>query len=114
MDLTNRARELRRNQTDAEQLLWRSLKSRQLNGCKFRRQFPIHPYIVDFVCLSENLVVDLDGGQHTEQLEYDEKRTAFLESNGYRVVRFWNNEVLKELPAVLEEIARQLDKNSTR
>ncbi|MES9846224.1 MAG: endonuclease domain-containing protein [Candidatus Sedimenticola sp. 6PFRAG5] len=113
MDLTNRARELRRNQTDAEQLLWRSLKSRQLNGYKFRRQFPVHPYIVDFACLSENLIVELDGGQHTEQLDYDEKRTAFLESKGYRVIRFWNNEVLNQLPDVVEEIARQLGINSS-
>ena len=113
MDLTNRARELRRNQTDAEQLLWRSLKSRQLNGYKFRRQFPVHPYIVDFACLSENLIVELDGGQHTEQLDYDEKRTAFLESKGYRVIRFWNNEVLNQLPDVVEEIARQLGMNSS-
>ncbi|MES9874965.1 MAG: endonuclease domain-containing protein [Candidatus Sedimenticola sp. 6PFRAG7] len=113
MDLTNRARELRRNQTDAEQLLWRSLKSRQLKGYKFRRQFPVHPYIVDFACLSENLIVELDGGQHTEQLDYDEKRTAFLESKGYRVIRFWNNEVLNQLPDVVEEIARQLGINSS-
>ncbi len=113
MDLTNRARELRRNQTDAEQLLWRSLKSRQLNGYEFRRQFPVHPYIVDFACLSENLIVELDGGQHTEQLDYDEKRTAFLESKGYRVIRFWNNEVLNQLPDVVEEIARQLGINSS-
>ncbi|MET0049056.1 MAG: endonuclease domain-containing protein [Sedimenticola sp.] len=113
MGLTNRARELRRNQTDAEQLLWKSLKGRQLNGYKLRRQYPIHLYIVDFVCLSEKLIIELDGGQHTEQMDYDEKRTAFLESKGYSVVRFWNNEVLNQLAEVIEEIARQLGKNSS-
>ncbi|MET0094265.1 MAG: endonuclease domain-containing protein [Sedimenticola sp.] len=114
MDLTNRARELRCNQTDAEQLLWKSLKGRQLNGYKFRRQYPIHPYIVDFVCLSEKLIIELDGGQHAEQVDYDEKRTAFLESKGYRVARFWNNEVLSQLPAVVEMIVRHLVKNTAQ
>ena len=98
------ARGLRGRSTDAEQLLWRRLRNRQLLDCKFRRQQPIGPYIGDFVCLERRLVIELDGGQHAEQVSEDEARTAFLQSEGYRVLRFWNNQVLKELESVLEAI----------
>ncbi|MEJ1336401.1 MAG: DUF559 domain-containing protein [Candidatus Sedimenticola sp. (ex Thyasira tokunagai)] len=108
MDLINNARELRHNQTDAEMLLWSKLRKRQLNGCKFRRQFPVHPYIVDFACLSERLIIELDGGQHAEQKAYDEKRTAYLESKGFRLLRYWNNEVLGQLQEVVDDIQNQL------
>jgi very-short-patch-repair endonuclease len=101
MDIRAKARALRKNMTDAEQHLWQYLRRRQINGYKFRRQFPIGQYVVDFVCLERKLVIEIDGGQHLEQQEYDAKRARFLESNGFRVVRFWNNELLTETEAVL-------------
>ncbi len=102
------ARKLRKSSTDTELRLWLRLKSRNLGGFKFRRQHPIPPYIVDFVCLEQKLIVELDGGQHAEQLDRDAERTACLESKGYRVIRFWNDDALKQTDAVLEEILRQL------
>ena len=101
MDLLTRARELRKNSTDAEKHLWQKLRNRQLEGYKFKRQVPIGHYIVDFLCVSANLIVELDGGQHTEQQAYDDKRTALLESKGFTVVRFWNDEVLQNIDSVL-------------
>ena len=89
-----RARTLRSHLTDAEQVLWRHLRMRQLGGCKFRRQRPIGPYIVDFVCLEKKLIVELDGGQHTEQHRYDTLRDRWLNFQGYEVLRFWNDDVL--------------------
>ena len=100
------ARELRRNMTKAERRLWRRLRGEQL-GVKFRRQQPIGRYIVDFVCLERRLVVEVDGGQH-DGSEYDRERDEWLEREGYRVVRFWDNEVMKEIEVVMEEIARVL------
>ena len=102
------ARDLRKSSTDAEFLLWNSLRNRNLSRFKFRRQHPIPPYIVDFVCLEQHLVVELDGGQHVENARGDEARTAFLRSKGFRVIRFWNEEVLKETSDVLEEILHSL------
>ncbi|MES9898330.1 MAG: DUF559 domain-containing protein [Sedimenticola sp.] len=84
------------------------MRNRQLNGCKFRRQFPVYSYIVDFACLSERLIIELDGGQHAEQKAYDEKRTAYLESKGFRLLRYWNNEVLGQLQEVVDDIQNQL------
>ena len=101
MDIRAKARVLRKNMADAEQHMWQYLRRRQISAYKFRRQFPIGQYVVDFVCLETKLVIEIDGGQHSEQQEYDGKRTSFLESNGFRVVRFWNNEVLTETGAVL-------------
>ena len=98
------ARNLRERSTDVERLLWSRLRNRQLSGCKFRRQQPIGSYVVDFVCLEYRLVIELDGGQHAEQQSQDEVRTAFLHQEGYRVLRFWNNQVLAELDSVLEVI----------
>ena len=100
------SRDLRKRQTNAERALWASLRNRQLEGARFRRQHPIGPYIVDFVDLEAKLVVELDGGQHNEDLvsKKDEARTAWLESEGYRVLRFWNNDVQSNLEGVLEEI----------
>ena len=100
------ARELRRNMTKAERRLWRRLRGGQL-GVKFRRQQPIGRYIVDFVCLERRLVVEVDGGQH-DGSEYDRERDEWLEREGYRVVRFWDNEVMKEIEVVMEEIVRVL------
>lgn len=110
--LRQRARELRTTQTDAEKRLWQHLRNRQLEGCKFRRQRPIGPYVADFICLDKTLIVEVDGGQHAEQIGYDAARTAFFEEQGYRVLRFWNNEVLSETEAVLEVIRSALDRPS--
>jgi len=98
------ARSLRANQTDAERRLWQLLRSRQLNGLKFRRQHPVGPYIVDFCCLEQRLIVELDGGQHADATRNDEVRTHWLSLQGYRVLRFWNHEALIETSAVLEAI----------
>ncbi|MAT65925.1 MAG: DNA methylase [Gammaproteobacteria bacterium] len=103
-----RARKLRRQASDAEQLLWRHLRARRLDGYKFRRQVVIAPYIVDFVCFEAGLIVEADGGQHSGQKDYDARRSARLERMGYRVVRFWNHEILTETSAVLEQIRQVL------
>ncbi len=94
--------------TDAERVLWQSLRNRQLAGFKFRRQKPIGSYIVDFVCIEKKIVIEVDGGQHALNKEYDNERSDFLKHMGYRVLRFWNNDVLKEKDAVLEEIRKSL------
>ena len=99
-----RARTLRQNPTDPERLLWRHLRARGLGGYKFRRQHVIGRYIVEFVCVSAKLVVELNGGQHADRAAYDERRTRFIESHGYRVVRFWNNDALRDVDSVLEVI----------
>jgi very-short-patch-repair endonuclease len=99
-----RARELRKEQTDAEALLWSRLRNRQLSGLKFRRQRPIANYIADFACLEIGLVVELDGGQHAEQIAYDERREHEMRSEGFQTLRFWNHEVLNETDAVMEKI----------
>ena len=104
--LINLARGMRRQQTDAERKLWTALRDRQITGTKFRRQVPIGPYIVDFVSREKRVIVELDRGQHANQREADNERTVFLESRGYRVVRFWDNEVLRETHAVLEQISK--------
>jgi len=103
------ARKLRRSSTDTESRLWLHLKNRNLGGFKFRRQHPIPPYVVDFVCIEQKLIVELDGGQHAEQTAHDAERTAWLESKGFRVIRFWDNDALKQTEVVLEEILRQLN-----
>jgi very-short-patch-repair endonuclease len=105
---TGKARQLRDASTDAERALWTQLRARRMRHCKFRRQYPISGYIVDFVCLQALLIIELDGGQHVEQMAYDNLRSAVLAKSGYRVLRFWNNEVLTNLPAVLEEIHKQI------
>ena len=102
------AKALRQRQTDAEGLLWHYLRKKQLGGYKFRRQQPIGPYIVDFACMSEKLVVELDGGQHAELAAHDERRDAFLRSEGFRVLRFWNNEVFENCYGVLERMYEAL------
>jgi len=103
-NLTHRARDLRKNSTDAERLLWRHLKTKQLLGLKFRRQEQIGYYIVDFVCYEALLIVEADGGQHLEGRENDEVRTQWLNSQGFRVLRFWNNDILLNVEGVLEVI----------
>jgi very-short-patch-repair endonuclease len=95
---------LRLNQTEAEEILWYRLRNRNLNGFKFRRQYVLYGYIVDFVCLREKLIIELDGGQHAERKIYDKKRSKLLEANGFRIIRFWNNELLSNIECVLETI----------
>lgn len=106
---TQRARELRRNETDAEGLLWWEVKNRQLNGYKFARQVPIGPYIADFVCRSSKLVVEIDGFQHAENPR-DINRTRWINEQGYSVLRFWNHEVLQARRIVLETIVAALER----
>ncbi len=101
---TKSARELRKNLTDAERRLWQQIKRRQIATVKFRRQQPIGPLIVDFVCFERRVIVEVDGGQHAEQVPYDEQRTCWLEAQGYRVLRFWNNDVLANTEAVAQAI----------
>ena len=88
-------KELRANQTDAERRLWFHLRGRRFQGWKFRRQHVLQGYIVDFVCPERKLVIELDGGQHANQEAYDNHRTRALETEGFQVMRFWNNDVLK-------------------
>ena len=98
------AKKLRQQSTDAERMLWKYLRTHRMAGYKFRRQVVIEPYIVDFVCMEVRLIVEADGGQHLEQVEGDLKRSVFLESLGYKVMRFWNHEILGDIHAVLERI----------
>jgi len=99
-----KAKQLRQQQTQAEQLLWSKLRHRQLAGLKFRRQVPIGSYIVDFYCHERCLVVELDGNQHLEQVEYDAIRTQFLQAQGLIVLRFWNNDILANIAGVLQRV----------
>jgi very-short-patch-repair endonuclease len=100
------ARQLRSKQTDTESLIWSSLRAHRLLGLKFRRQQPIGAYVVDFLCPEKKLIVELDGGQHQERVGYDTVRDAWLKSEGYIVLRYWNNEVIGNLEGVLEDIGR--------
>lgn len=111
-ELTPLARELRRNSTDAERKLWSLLHNRSLFGCKFRRQFPVGPFIADFACTERRLIVELDGSQHTSNIEVDEQRTTYLKSHGYAVLRFWDNDVLARTESVAEAIRMALDESA--
>jgi very-short-patch-repair endonuclease len=97
--------------TDAERLLWRHLRNRELGGWKFRRQYPVGSFIVDFICVEKNLVIEVDGGPHAENEEQDIHRSAYLNRMGYRVFRFWNNQVMQETEGVLEAILAILANN---
>jgi very-short-patch-repair endonuclease len=99
-----KARMLRFGMTDAEERLWSRIRGNQLDGYRFRRQVPIGQYIVDFACKSAHLAIELDGGQHATAADADATRTEYLQSRGFRVLRFWDNDVLKETDAVLEAI----------
>lgn len=107
-----RARTLRKSQTDAELLLWKQLRNRYTAKYKFRRQHAFGPYFLDFVCLEKWLVVEVDGSQHMQQMAYDEKRTAWLESRGFRVLRFWDNDVLTRTDSVMQVILEALNRPS--
>jgi very-short-patch-repair endonuclease len=105
-----RARALRHDMTDAERIVWYGLRGHRLHGASFRRQTPIGPYVVDFVCHAEKLIIEVDGGQHFEarQIAHDERRRAYLAAQGYRVLRFSNLDVMKNKSGVLEAIAAAL------
>ena len=105
------ARRLRRASTEAEKLLWQKLRARQLSEAKFRRQAPIGSYIVDFVSFENRLVVEIDGGQHNrpQGRQHDVKRSTWLESQDFRVLRFWNNQVLTNIEGVLERILQEIE-----
>jgi very-short-patch-repair endonuclease len=100
------ARTLRRSSTDAEQTLWCAL--RKLRAAKFRRQHPIGPFIADFACPARKLVIEIDGGQHADQINRDEARTHEISQRGYRVIRFWNHDVLENTDGVIETILNEL------
>ena len=105
---TLRARDLRNGSTTAERKLWGALSNRKIEGVRFNRQIPVGPFICDFVARSTKLVIELDGGQHGEALEYDDRRTAFLKGRGYHVIRFWNDDVFLNLDGVITTILSAL------
>lgn len=109
------ARYLRNNMTNAERHLWRMLRCQQLKGFKFRRQAAIENYIVDFVCFSKKLVVELDGGQHNEPtvIEYDRIRTRWLNARGFRILRFWNHDVFDNVDGIVEAIWNALQETAS-
>ena len=109
MDRIDRARNLRRHSTEAERAFWSQVRNRKLGGYRFRRQVPIGPYIVDFVCPSAKLVVEVDGGQHQERIADDDQRTRWLESKGYRMFRVWNSDVLRNVVGVLTAVLAELN-----
>jgi len=102
---------LRKNMTEQEIKLWNVLRNKSFYGLKFRRQVPIGNYVVDFVCETQNLIVELDGGHHneSENIEYDEKRTEFLKTKGYKVIRFWNNDIDKNINGVCCKLKEALN-----
>ena len=106
--LQTRAKSLRQNMSEAETRLWHHLRAGRLNGYKFRRQQPMGNYIVDFVCVTPKLIIEADGGQHAEQAEYDQARSLYLNGLGFTVLRFWNDEILRQSDEVLAEILRVL------
>ena len=106
--LQARAKNLRQNMSEAETRLWHHLRAGRLNGYKFRRQQPMGNYIVDFVCVTPKLIIEADGGQHAEQAEYDQARSLYLNGLGFTVLRFWNDEILRQTDEVLAEILRVL------
>ena len=105
-DLNLKARDLRKNMTPQERKLWNIIRNKHFYGYRFRRQFPIERYIVDFICREKRVIIELDGGQHNqpEDVQYDNERTAFLTSEGYQVVRFWNNDIDKNLQGVYKKL----------
>jgi len=101
------AKKLRKRSTDAENKLWRHLRAQRLQGFKFRRQEPIGKYIVDFVCYEKRIIIELDGGQHSEHEEEDQIRDEWFRSGGFKILRFWNNDVLSQTEEILEIIAKR-------
>ena len=110
---TKRAQELRNNATPPERILWRHLNRRQLGGWKFSRQMPIGPFVCDFLCRELRLVIEIDGGQHDENPR-DAARTAYIEREGFRVVRYWNNKVRDNVAGVIENLRALIDQSHPR
>ena len=110
VEIRDRARELRRDMTPVEGRLWQHLRDKQLAGLRFRRQHPVDRFILDFYCPQHKLAVEVDGDIHASQVECDQVRTQWLEARGYRMVRFTNRQIEKELPEVLEEILRVVER----
>jgi len=108
--LSINARNLRKRQTRAEELLWRNLRARQLDSAKFKRQVPIGNYIVDFISFEKKIIIELDGGQHAATTTRDAERDAWLKGRGYNVLRFWDNEVFQNLEGILEVIRRNVER----
>jgi very-short-patch-repair endonuclease len=102
--LTRFAREFRRNHTDTERFLWHYLRNRHLMNLKFRRQEPIGNFIADFLCYEKKLIIEVDGGQHSFEQEYDRKRAEWIEKQGFEILRFWDNEVLENMEGVIYRI----------
>jgi very-short-patch-repair endonuclease len=109
----HRAIQLRKKSTPAERKLWSKIRDDQL-GVNFRRQHAVSNFIPDFVCIEKKLIVELDGSQHLEQEEYDEERTRFLKTEGYRVIRFWNNDVMKNIDSVILAIIYATENENKR
>ena len=103
------ARTMRRIPTEPEKLFWSRVRDRRLGGYKFKRQMAIGSYIADFVCVERKLIIELDGGQHADRKEYDEKRDAFLRSKGFRIIRVWNIDLLQNIDGVMEMLSVELD-----
>ena len=108
--ISEHASQLRRNRTDAEEKFWQTVRNRQVGGFKFRFQHSLLPYVADFTCLDAMLIVEIDGGQHSE--ERDARRTAFLESQGFEILRFWNNDVLTNLDGVIHVVREALHRRT--
>ena len=111
MNTPEKARSLRKNMTKQERILWTFLRKKNINNLKFRRQYPIGNYIVDFICNEKKLIIEIDGGQHNENknITYDQERTKYLESKGYKVIRFWNNDIDNNIEEVYLDILKHLD-----
>ena len=111
MNTTEKARILRKNMTKQERILWTFLRKKNINNLKFRRQYPIGNYIVDFICNEKKLIIEIDGGQHNENknITYDKERTKYLESKGYKVIRFWNNDIDNNIEEVYLDILKHMD-----
>ena len=111
--MRDRARSLRQDMTDAENRMWYFLRNRRLNGYKFVREYVIGCYIADFICREKKLIIEVDGGQHMNAMEYDQRRTEYLVRHGYKVLRVWNNEVFDNIDGVLETILNSLGNFAT-
>ena len=107
------ARQLRRTQTEAERKLWSRLRNKQLGGLKFRRQFPLGPFFADFFCFEKRLIVEVDGSQHADRKDEDKNRTQYLAAWGFKVIRFWNKDVLFRTDFVCEQILIEAKRNLT-
>jgi very-short-patch-repair endonuclease len=107
--LLKRSRQLRKDATEAEQRLWSQIRMKNVDGARFRRQYPIEGFIVDFCCLKARLIVEVDGSQHAENVAYDDRRTRILERQGFRVLRFWNGDVMRNVDGVLVAIFEALE-----